>query len=359
MRKKLHFKIVLFLTIIFIFSNCSKESNEVSYTVPVITTTSISNLNSISCLSGGSITSNGGDNITSKGLVWSTSPNPTLSDFHTSDATANTLFVSTINNLTPNTTYFVRAYATNSIGTAYGQEISFTTLTSNSLSNWLPSNLQIGVLAFYPFNSGSINDFSGNNYHLLNTTTASSNQDRNGNPNCAYNFVKSNNDYLVQPHPVFLNDIHNSQFSISLWFKTSGTRDGGDYEQLIGRGFGFQNCTYGEWSLGLHDCRTAVFSINAYQLFDTSSSGTTNCSTTLNDWNHIVITFDGNTRKLYKNGIQSTQSESSPCGSTATNWSDLFLGMEYTGSLDDVIIYNRVLTFTEINELYQLNTYCY
>jgi plastocyanin len=65
--------------------------------------------------------------VTARGVCWRTSSNPTVSDSKTSNGTGTGQFVSNITGLSANTTYFVRAYSTNSVGTAYGNEVSFTT----------------------------------------------------------------------------------------------------------------------------------------------------------------------------------------------------------------------------------------
>jgi hypothetical protein len=79
-------------------------------------------------MSGGNVTADGGADITARGICWSTSQTPTISGNHTTDGTGTGSFTSTMTGLTPNTTYYVRAYATNSEGTAYGEVVSFTTL---------------------------------------------------------------------------------------------------------------------------------------------------------------------------------------------------------------------------------------
>jgi len=106
--------------------------NDLSFTttpivVPTLTTVEASSITLNSAVSGGNITSDGNAAITAKGVCWSTSQTPTVSDSTTSDGTGTGDFVSTMTQLDPNTTYYVRAYATNSAGTAYGNEVSFTT----------------------------------------------------------------------------------------------------------------------------------------------------------------------------------------------------------------------------------------
>ena len=94
---------------------------------PVVTTTSISDITSTSASSGGNITSDGGSPVTARGVCWNNSAGPTLNDIVSDDGTGSGSFTSSLTSLSPNTTYYVRAYATNSIGTDYGDEISFKT----------------------------------------------------------------------------------------------------------------------------------------------------------------------------------------------------------------------------------------
>lgn len=67
--------------------------------------------------------------------------------------------------------------------------------TTNQNLNCLSTGLQNGVIALYTFGNGSLNDTSGNNYNLTNSTTASASIDRAGNPNCAYQFNNANSEF--------------------------------------------------------------------------------------------------------------------------------------------------------------------
>jgi uncharacterized protein (TIGR02145 family) len=92
-----------------------------------LTTNSANNIVNTSATSGGNISSNGGTPVTQRGVVWSTNVNPTTAD-NTSIAGSGTgNFTSNLSGLIANTTYYVRAYAINSAGTAYGNEVSFVT----------------------------------------------------------------------------------------------------------------------------------------------------------------------------------------------------------------------------------------
>jgi hypothetical protein len=111
-----------------------------SATMAVLSTTDISSITSTTASSGGNITFSGGSSVTAKGVCWNTSTGPTTANNKTSDGTGLGSFISSITGLTAGTTYYVRAYATNSIGTTYGNEISFAsatpvTLTTTALSS--------------------------------------------------------------------------------------------------------------------------------------------------------------------------------------------------------------------------------
>jgi hypothetical protein len=102
--------------------------NMASATAPTLTTTAMSSITTATASSGGNTISDGGDAVTAKGVVWSTTATPALTTNetgHTSDGTGTTDFSSSITGLSVNTLYYVRAYATNTNGDGYGNEISF------------------------------------------------------------------------------------------------------------------------------------------------------------------------------------------------------------------------------------------
>ena len=95
--------------------------------LPVVTTNHITDITDNSAVSGGVIVDDGGGDIIAKGVVWSRSKNPTVDDsFKTEDGTGVDSFTSYLTDLTPGRTYYVRAYATNLVGTSYGEELQFT-----------------------------------------------------------------------------------------------------------------------------------------------------------------------------------------------------------------------------------------
>ncbi len=117
------------------------DLNFTTPTTPALTTTAPSNITSTTASSGGNVTSDGGDPVTARGVCWSTSPSPTTSDGHTTDGSGTGGFTSNITGLTPGTPYHVRAYATNSVGTSYGDEQPFTTPTTPTLTTTAASSI--------------------------------------------------------------------------------------------------------------------------------------------------------------------------------------------------------------------------
>ncbi len=114
---------------------------------PTITTTAVSSITTTTAISGGTISNDGGASITARGICWGTSANPTIAlPTKTSNGSGIGSFISNINGLSVNTTYFVRAYATNSYGTFYSDNVNF--YTSNPTS-------------------ASVIDIDGNNYLLV------------------------------------------------------------------------------------------------------------------------------------------------------------------------------------------------
>ena len=116
--------IILVLSIFFTHS-CKKDKPS----LPVIITTDVTNISQTTATSGGNVTTDGGASVTDKGVCWSRSTNPTVALItKTSDGTGTGVFTSSITGLTLGTIYYLKAYATNSIGTAYGNQVTFMAL---------------------------------------------------------------------------------------------------------------------------------------------------------------------------------------------------------------------------------------
>jgi parallel beta-helix repeat protein len=120
--------------------------DEVTFTtliVPTVTTQAVTNILTTTAVGNGNVTFLGIPNPTQHGVVWATTANPTTANSKTTDGpvSATGTYTSTITGLTPNTLYHVRAYATNTAGTAYGEDVTFTTLLAPTLTTQACTNL--------------------------------------------------------------------------------------------------------------------------------------------------------------------------------------------------------------------------
>ena len=118
-------------------------------TLGSVTTSDMTYVGVNSAVGGGNVTSDGGGSILARGLCWSTSNPPYITDSHTNEGTAVGQFTSSISGLNPGTTYYVRAYVTNSVGTAYGSVVSFTTNSSDTPV--LPTVTTVDVTNIAPY----------------------------------------------------------------------------------------------------------------------------------------------------------------------------------------------------------------
>jgi uncharacterized protein (TIGR02145 family) len=118
------------VSFLLVSAGCDKKSGPepVSPVIPVVTTTAVAGITQATATSGGNATSDGGAPVTARGVCWDTAVNPGISGRHTVDGTGTGEFTSQLSGLEPNTSYYVRAYATNSAGTAYGSTLLFATL---------------------------------------------------------------------------------------------------------------------------------------------------------------------------------------------------------------------------------------
>jgi hypothetical protein len=301
-----------------------------------VSTSSISDMTATTATAGGTLIKTGGTAILDKGIVWSTTANPTISlTTKKSFGAGSESFSGTISGLDPSTVYYARAYATNSKGTSYGNEISFTTTAID---------LTTGLVAFYPFN-GNANDESGNGNHGT-VNGAALDFDRNGLNNSSY-FFNSNN--ISVPHNNNLGFNSTSAFSVSIWAYRSGN----------------ENCMH---LIGKRDPGTSQFNWQIafdriFSMVDLSFNGgsngiigvTSNSICPINQWINIVGTYENGYWKLFINGseVASTYNLNVPFDSDTplTIGSSGNLSFPFIGKLDDIRIYNRALTPSEITYL--------
>lgn len=127
-----------------------------------VSTTAMTSISTTTAVTGGTISSNGGGAITASGVVYSTNENPTTADSKTTENATSGSYTSNLSGLLPSTTYYVRAYATNSAGTSYGSQVSFTTL-ANIVAPTVTTTSQSQVTNKSFVVSGNVTDWGGAN----------------------------------------------------------------------------------------------------------------------------------------------------------------------------------------------------
>ena len=222
----------------------------------------------------------------------------------------------------------------------------------------IPSNLRRSVIAYYPFSNGSLKDHSIYNNRLTNLNAQVA-EDRFGNPNCAYRFDGTTNTYLIG-NGRFTDNFHKKPFSVSLWFKATGYRDPADWEALVSR-FIAPDFWSQYWSIHLHDYRLPFSTVNTVVVIDIPPKG-------IHDekrhefysdkWIHLVVTFDGKELKLYRDGIFDNKVNIINSSKTIINEGELYVGYNYTGSIDDIIIFRKALSQDEVRQLYDMDACC-
>ena len=123
-------KIFLIILVGILAYGCEKEAMTSNSELLTITTSSAVYISSSSATCGGSIVNNSNDIITAYGICWAITPSPTIDNAHSAQTDTMSTFTHAIQGLEKNQTYYVRAYATNSVGINYGNQISFTTDTT-------------------------------------------------------------------------------------------------------------------------------------------------------------------------------------------------------------------------------------
>lgn len=131
------------------YTRCLKDTTDIILDMPTLTIDTIFDISIFQAKSRSTISSNGGAEISARGVCWSIFHNPDITNNNTSNGKEAGSFMSEIKRLTPNTTYYVRAYATNKVGTSYSNELSFTTTA-------LPDIIY-----------GSVKDIEGNDYRTV------------------------------------------------------------------------------------------------------------------------------------------------------------------------------------------------
>ena len=204
--------ITLLIGEMILLTGCKKDP-----VLPTLTTTAVTNVTINTAVSGGNITSNGGAEITSRGVCFGTASQPEIAGSHTSDSKGDGIFESNLTGLIPGTKYYVRAYATNSAGTNYGDEIPFTT---EALA--LPSLTTIkatGVTSDFAVSGGNISNDGGDPITAKGVCWATSpNPTIENNPNKTINGLGKEN---------FASDISNLNYATTYHVRAYATNSVG------------------------------------------------------------------------------------------------------------------------------------
>ena len=208
--------------------------------------------------------------------------------------------------------------------------------------SYVPTN---GLVGYWPFN-GNANDESGNGNNATVIDCVSIN-DRNGNPNSAYQFGGSRN--VSVPMTLQIYDL--AQRTFACWFKANGAQNGGRLYET----------TFKNGGIGLYNGN----------VFDTWYGYSQHCCNIvgmnggeLNQWHHLVSTADDSNglTKVYLDGVLIASSDGYPAGGGCiinSNWQGEFIrfglgasGESFNGDIDDIAMYNRALNQQEITNLY-------
>jgi hypothetical protein len=275
-------------------------------TAPIISTIAASSITQNSASSGGTITSNGGSTITASGICWSTSATPTIANSKTTDGTTSGTFTNSMTGLALGTTYYVRAYATNAIGTGYGAAQSFTTLpfenvptASNPVTNGLMLYLDATRSESYSGSGTTWADISGlspaGDATLVGSPSFGSSSLANG----SGSFTFGSNKYGITSKTYTIDN----EITYIAWVNPSQSFDGGVIVRRTGSDY--------------YSGATSLYLVNGNLCYDWNNSKygwRSNLMVPNNQWSMIVITVNASSVSAYlcnANGITSASNGTS------------------------------------------------
>ncbi len=120
--------LLFFFSLSLLIFSCDNKDDDKDKNPPTVITADVTNISAATATGGGNVTDDGGVTITARGVCWTNAAagNPTIADNHTNEPGGTGVFTSDFTGLSPSTTYYVKAYATNGEGTSYGLEVTFT-----------------------------------------------------------------------------------------------------------------------------------------------------------------------------------------------------------------------------------------
>ena len=343
-------------------SNNYGNADTVSVTVivnsiaPVVTTGNCVSYGTTYVNFNGNVISDGGATVTARGICWNNTGMPTISDAHTTEGSGTGRFISTITGLSPNTTYYVRAYATNSMGTSYGNQIDFTTESQTTIEG-----LFSGLVAYYPFDNDDLTDHSGNSNNGTNhgTTLTSDRFCSEGN---ARNFSGVNNSqYIEVPNNSTLQ--FTDAATVSMWFCMNGKRGMNGYGSSTETGnnhYLFAKLWDSQQNMR---ARVTVLDNGMFLLaseISQSCAEDTIPELQIGQWAQATFVYTTTYIETYLNGQLIARTDASNSFSSS-NGRDLRFGKmggswyPLNGKLDDIRIFNRALSADEVAQLYNID----
>jgi hypothetical protein len=324
-------------------------------TAPILSTTAASSIGKVDAVSGGTITNNGGSTITASGICWSTSTTPTIANSKTTNGTTSGTFTSTMTGLALGTTYYVRAYATNAIGTAYGAAQTFTTLpfenvptAANPVTNGLMLYLDATRSASYSGSGNSWADISGltpaGNATLVGSPVFGSSSLANGSG--SFTFGPNKNAITTKTFTI------DNEITYIAWVNPTESFDGGVISRRTDPSF-----NSGATSLYLANSNLS------YDWDNANWSWRSNLNVPNNQWSMIVIAVNAGSVTAYlcnSNGIASVSSgrgHGSLASKPATNFHIGYdpyntAGRAFKGKMGTAMVYSVALTSADITAIF-------
>lgn len=238
--------------------------------LPVVITMDIENVTVSSAICSGNMLSTGSDIVYERGICWSLDHNPTIRDYYRCADSGNGVFTVNMNNLHDNTTYYVRAYAKNSYGVAYGQEKELTTVSIGEINESIPIGAVSGL---YSVSEGKKVWFSKGNLQFRASTNT-------------WKFAENQWDYIGSQFPYYGYDEPGGTVVGSDNIHISQNYDG--WIDLFGWGTSGNNhgaVCYQPWSVDEHDANYYAYGLSIYDLDEQTRRA---------DWGYNSISNAGN-----------------------------------------------------------------
>ena len=210
-----------------------------------------------------------------------------------------------------------------------------------------PGILKEGLLFYMTFSNGIVQDLKGNPVSA--PTDIAFATDREGNQNCAIAFDGSQ--FLHIPANAANGIIQGEAFSVSLWFRMQNVNSN-DYERLFAKG-----STEGEgFELSVKNLNAPLFRGGGLSISDTEWLSDANLPVDTQNWHHLVVTVDAaNNVMLYRDGELKNFASDASIGTQAM---DYYIGAGFKGFMDDLRVYKKVLSATEVQTLFELDGDC-